>query len=162
MDSVPRSTRAPGVREQLPPEVRERLLWPALPNVHASCLLMVSILTSLRLPMMGATIEPAFLQQFFSMQAQLLQCFAEFAGASMQNVSVVPHPTAKGKSLPAETPYSLLFRFFYFTQSDPVLGPSIRSLAAYVVGQCLHPPKKNPPALSADAKDDDNPPRSPP
>jgi len=128
------------------------------PMVHASCLLMVSILTSLRLPMMGATIEPAFLQQFFSMQAQLLQCFAEFAGASMQNVSVVPHPTAKGKSLPAETPYSLLFRFFYFTQSDPVLGPSIRSLAAYVLGQCLRPPKKNPPALSADAKDDDNPP----
>merc|ERR1719240_689618 len=108
--------------------------------------------------MMGATIEPAFLQKFFSMQAQLLQCFAEFSGAAMQNVQVVPHPTAKGKSLPAETPYSLLFRFFYFTQSDPVLGPSIRSMAAYILGQCLHPPKKNPPALSADAKDDDNPP----
>merc|ERR1712078_890369 len=52
-------------------------------------------------------------------------------------------------SLPAETPYSLLFRFFYFTQSDPVLGPSIRSLAAYVLGQCLRPPKKNPPARCA-------------
>jgi hypothetical protein len=127
------------------------------PMVHASSLLMVSMLTSMRLPMLGATVEPTFLKRFFSMQAQLLQSFAEFSGGGA-TVQLVPHPTVKGKALPGETMYSLVFRFFYFTQSDPVLGPSIRAMAAYVLGQCLMPPRKNPPALSADAKDDDNPP----
>jgi len=128
------------------------------PMVHVSVLLMVSILVSMRLPMSGATIETDFLRKFFNLQAQLLLRFAEFSGGSMTSASLVPHPTQKGQALPSDVPYSLVFRFFYFTQSDPVLGPSIRSLAAYILGQCLMPPLKNPPALSADAKEDDNPP----
>merc|ERR1719399_2209077 len=110
------------------------------PMVHASCLLMVAIVTSMRLPMIGATIEAEFLRKFFNLQAQLLTRFAEFQGGKISAATLVPHPTQKGAALPSDVPYSLVFRFFYFTQSDPVLGPSIRSLAAYILGQCLLPP----------------------
>merc|ERR1719335_781613 len=37
------------------------------PMVHASCLLMVAIVTSMRLPMIGATIEAEFLRKFFNL-----------------------------------------------------------------------------------------------
>jgi len=120
------------------------------PQVHAAVLLMVSVLVSLRVPVSGPTTQDHFLNRFWAMQASLLQSFANFGEAAMANVKLVPHPTAKGASLPSDVSYSLVFRFFYFTQSDPKLGPLIRSAAAFVLGQCLKPPTKQPPTLATE------------
>lgn len=120
------------------------------PQVHAAVLLMVSVLTSLRVHVSGPTTQDHFLKRFWAMQASLLDSFANFGEAAMANVKLVPHPTAKGASLPSDVSYSLVFRFFYFTQSDPKLGPLIRSAAAFLLGQCLKPPLKEPPRMATE------------
>ena len=78
--------------------------------VHSSCLLMVAIMTSMRLPMIGATIEADFLRKFFNLQAQLLTRFAEFQGGKISAATLVPHPTQKGPALPTVLPEALLWQ----------------------------------------------------
>jgi len=94
------------------------------------------------------TIQESFLQKFFKHQENLLIGLSNFAS---NNVTPDPgQPFAKdgSDSISANMGYGLIFRWFNFTH-ELDFGRSIRSLAAYILEQCVLPPKKCPPNIGS-------------
>ncbi|CAD7957194.1 unnamed protein product [Amoebophrya sp. A120] len=131
---------------QITPVMRALLL--PYPRVHLAQLTLIAILTSLKLPMNSNTIQESFLSKFFKHQENLLIGISNFA-----TNGVIPDPSQPfardgSDSISPNVGYGLIFRWFNFTH-ELDFGRSIRSLAAYILGQCLVPPKKSPPSIGS-------------
>eukprot|EP00392_Amoebophrya_sp_AT5.2_P006240 g6250.t1 len=139
---------------QITPVMRALLL--PYPRVHLAQLTLIAVFTSLKLPMNSNTIQESFLSKFFAHQGSLLIGLSNFATNNVQPDPQQPFARDGSDSISPNLGYGLIFRWFNFTH-ELEFGRSIRSLAAYIFGQCLVPPKKAPPSIGSageEAKND--------
>ena len=119
------------------------------PKVHLVNLNLCALLTSLKLPVNSNNIQESFLNSFFSLQGKLLEGLSNYAGTNLPfdaNEANRPVATDGSESISENMYYGLMFRWLHFTH-DLDFGICIRSLVAYILGQCLVPPRKAPPSI---------------
>jgi len=121
------------------------------PLVHLSVLTLVCLLTSIKLFPSTETIREAFLERFFSLQQDLLQGVG--TPGHVHPTVFVPRPNSPDDILDPATPYVLIMKWFHFS-GDLDFGRHLRSLAAFLLGQCCIPPTMAPPlrGVSDDTK----------
>jgi hypothetical protein len=119
------------------------------PKVHLANLNMCALLVSLKLPVNSNNIQESFLNGFWGLQAKLLEGLSNYAGNNLPfdaNEANRPVATDGSESISENMYYGLMFRWLHFT-ADLDFGIVIRSLVAYILGQCLVPPRKAPPSI---------------
>eukprot|EP00397_Hematodinium_sp_SG-2012_P000244 GEMP01000244.1.p1 GENE.GEMP01000244.1~~GEMP01000244.1.p1 ORF type:complete len:1089 (+),score=233.94 GEMP01000244.1:4462-7728(+) len=114
------------------------------PLVHFSVLTLACILTSIKLAPRSETIREAFLQPFFALQGECLHGVA--TPGNVHPTQLVPRPNSPDDVLDPATPYSLIMKWFHFT-NDLDYGHHLRALASFIFGQCCLPPTMSPPML---------------
>ncbi|CAD7960622.1 unnamed protein product [Amoebophrya sp. A25] len=98
------------------------------------------------------TIQESFLAKFFQHQESPLIGVSNFASNGVVPDPSQPFARDGSDSISPNLGYGLIFRWPSFTH-ELAFGRSIRSLATYLFGQGLVPPKKAPPSIGSTGED---------
>lgn len=99
------------------------------PHVHLNVLLLCTLITGFKLPILSQTITKDFLDKFFKLQGTILKGLVGGEAASLDG------------------PFDMLTRYLTNPMQDLPCSHIFRSLSAFLVGQCCKPPLAAPPSL---------------